>query len=102
MSLSLMLESPHSVDLRPQMADWLKLLQDLGEMNIYQNDVKKNNNKKKHSLLNFLYLYLETLLDLFKRYQQMWIFLTKYFKHHFGAQRMDLVSLLVSLYASTS
>lgn len=100
MSLSLMLESPHSVDLRPQMADWLKLLQDLGEMDIYQNDVK--NPKKKHSLLNFQYLYLETLLDLFKRYQQMWIFLTKDFNHHFGAQRMDLVSLLVSFHASTS
>lgn len=40
MSLSLMLESRHSVEL-PQMADWLKLLQDLGEMDIYQNDVKK-------------------------------------------------------------
>lgn len=27
----------------------------------------------------------------------MWIFLTKDFNNHFGAQRMDLVSLLVSL-----
>lgn len=41
MSLVLMLESPHSVDLLPQMADWLKLLQDLGEMDIYRIDVKK-------------------------------------------------------------
>lgn len=96
-----MLESPHSVDLRPQMTNWLKLLQDLGEIDIYQNDVKKQT-KKKHSLLNFQYLCLERLLDLFKRYQQMWIFLTKVFNLHFGAQRMDLVSLLVSLHASTS
>lgn len=46
MSLSLMLESPHSVDLRPQMMNWLKLLQDLGEIDIYQNDVKKTNKKE--------------------------------------------------------
>lgn len=94
-----MLESPHSLDLRPQMADCLKLLQDLGEMDIYQNDVK---NKNKRSLLNFQYLYLEKLLDLFRRYQQMWIFLTKVFNDNFGAQRMDLVNPLVSLHVSTS
>lgn len=34
MSLSVMLASPHSVDLRPQMEDWLKSLHDLGKIKI--------------------------------------------------------------------
>lgn len=41
MSLSVMLASPHSVDLRPQMEDWLKSLQDLGKIDIYQNYISK-------------------------------------------------------------
>lgn len=58
MSLSLMLESPQSVDLRPQMADWLKLLQDLGEINIYENDVKKKNKTKRSIHYFTFYIYI--------------------------------------------
>ncbi|XP_041640066.1 dynein heavy chain domain-containing protein 1 [Cheilinus undulatus] len=50
MTLSTMVKSPHAVDFKQQMEEWMQSLQELG-----------------------------TLLDLFKRYQQKWAFLTKMF-----------------------
>ncbi|XP_032390213.1 dynein heavy chain domain-containing protein 1 [Etheostoma spectabile] len=64
MALSTMLKSPHSVEFRLQMEDWVQLLQDLGK-----------------------------LLCLFERYQQTWAFLTKMFHEtYFSVQRLDLLA----------
>ncbi|XP_044043043.1 dynein heavy chain domain-containing protein 1 isoform X2 [Siniperca chuatsi] len=63
MTLSTMLKSPHSVEFRLQMEDWVQSLQDLGK-----------------------------LLYLFERYQQIWAFLTKIFNEtSFSVQRVDLL-----------
>ncbi|KAL7403667.1 hypothetical protein ABVT39_003475 [Epinephelus coioides] len=63
MALSIMLESPHSVECRVQMEDWVQSLQDLGK-----------------------------LLSLFERYQQAWAFLTRMFHEtSFSVQRKDLL-----------
>ncbi|XP_061595557.1 dynein heavy chain domain-containing protein 1 [Cololabis saira] len=62
MSLSTMLSSPHSFEFRLQLEDWVRSLQELGE-----------------------------LLDLFESYQEMWAFLTKVFcGNSFRDQKVDL------------
>ncbi|XP_076585176.1 dynein heavy chain domain-containing protein 1 [Chaetodon auriga] len=62
MTLSTMLKSPHSVEFRLQIEDWVQSLQDLGK-----------------------------LLYLFERYQQIWAFLTKMFHETFSVQKVDLL-----------
>ncbi|XP_031144859.1 dynein heavy chain domain-containing protein 1 [Sander lucioperca] len=63
MALSTMLKSPHSVEFRLQIEDWVQSLQDLGK-----------------------------LLCLIERYQQIWASLTKMFHEtSFSVQRLDLL-----------
>nr|XP_046228919.1 dynein heavy chain domain-containing protein 1 [Scatophagus argus] len=68
MTLSTMLKSPHSVDFRLQIKDWVQSLQDL-----------------------------EKLLYLFERYQQLWAFLTKMFHENFSISRVDLLEHFLSV-----
>nr|XP_020441880.1 dynein heavy chain domain-containing protein 1-like [Monopterus albus] len=66
MTLSTMLKSPHSVEVRLQMEEWVQSLQEL-----------------------------EQLLDLFERYQQIWAFLMKMFNETFlSLQKVDLMGKL--------
>ncbi|XP_034543495.1 dynein heavy chain domain-containing protein 1 [Notolabrus celidotus] len=65
MTLSTMFKSPHVVEIKKQIKDWMQTLQHLGR-----------------------------LLGLFKRYQQIWAFLTKVFHNTvFCVQRVDLMEL---------
>ncbi|XP_053191724.1 dynein heavy chain domain-containing protein 1-like [Scomber japonicus] len=63
MTLSIMLKSPHSIEFRSQVEDWMQLLKEL-----------------------------EKMLDLFEKYQQIWALLTKVLNEpSFSVRRVDLL-----------
>lgn len=86
-TLSIMLKSPHSMDITLQIEGWMRSLNELGMLDI-KNKIYSTTST---SLIEYICFPIEILLHLFERYQQTWTFLTKMFRESFSISKEDLV-----------